>query len=160
MSIDKDQFRNLIIRPALQAINLNTEDAVELLMLTASTESKLGSYVRQVGVKEGIGAYGIFQIEKNTYDYMWNSVISIKPTTKAQIQLFCGYAGKPPVERLITDMALSVIVARLIYYNVPRILPSASNIRAMAEFYKIHYNSTLGENTVEHAINDYRKYAL
>lgn len=160
MPIDKKQFKELIIKPSLSAINLLSDDAIELLMLTAATESKLGTYIRQLGVKQGVGAYGVYQIEANTYNYIWTNVINVKPALRAQIQLFCGYAGKPPVERLMSDMSLSTIMARLIYYNVPQMLPSHTDMMAMAGYYKRYYNSILGDNTVENVIADYRKYAL
>lgn len=63
--MDKAQLRGLITH-VLKKYDLYSVDAVELLMLTAATESNLGYYLKQVG---GGPALGIFQCEPNTYDW-------------------------------------------------------------------------------------------
>lgn len=63
--MDKKQLRELVTH-VLKKYDLYSADAVELLMLTAATESNLGCYIKQVG---GGPALGIFQCEPNTYDW-------------------------------------------------------------------------------------------
>lgn len=64
--MDKKQLRELITH-VLKRYNLYSDNAVELLMLTAAVESNLGHYIKQVGNGP---ALGIFQCEPNTYDWV------------------------------------------------------------------------------------------
>jgi hypothetical protein len=158
MGIDAKQLRTLVIRPAINAIGLWSADAEELLMLTAATETHLGNFIRQVDMKDDKGAFGIFQMEKGAYEWIWANRITPTASLKAAIRLFCGYDGKPPIQRLMTDLALAAIMTRLYYCNITPAIPNASNIHELADYWKHWYNTELGKGTVEKAITDYKTY--
>ena len=73
MGINKDQFRDLI-RRTLKDITLYSEDAVDLLMMTAAAESNLGEYLRQINGP----ALGAFQMEPGTHDDIWKNYLNPK----------------------------------------------------------------------------------
>jgi hypothetical protein len=158
MGIDANQLRTLVIRPAISAIGLWSEDAEELLMLTAATESHLGQYIRQVGMNGSSGAFGIFQMEKATYDLLWKNMILPNTSLKAKIRLFTGYEGKPVVERLITDLSLAAIMTRLFYFDIKSPLPPGNDSYEMAAYWKRWYNTEMGKGSMNKAMEDYKKY--
>ena len=53
MSIDKDQLRELIIRPTLEELDLWSPEAEDLLMGTAAVESNLGQISASVNLVGG-----------------------------------------------------------------------------------------------------------
>lgn len=160
MTIDANQLRNDVIIPSISAIGLYSEDAVELLMLTAAMESKLGSYIRQVGMTGNDGAFGIFQMEAKTYNRLYDQLITTNTSRSAKLKAYLGYESKPSVQRLITDMALAAIMARLLYFDIQASLPPHDNVPAMAAYYKHWYNTKLGAATPDKAIQAYQNLVL
>src|SRR5258706_9966058 len=105
MTINCSQLRDIIIKPALIAIGLNSEAAINLLLGTAAQESNMGTYVKQTTGP----ALGLFQCEPLTYDDIWDRLVQPSVAMKAKIQLYCGYSGKPAAKRLMFDMSLATI---------------------------------------------------
>lgn len=158
MSINPIQFREWVIKPALKAVDLLSDSAVNLLMLTAATESNMGQYIKQIGTSV-IGGYGVYQIEIATYHDIWGRMVKDDIAMRSRIKLNYGYDGMPYNSRLVTDMALATIIARLIYRQYPEPLPKADDIVGLAAYWKKYYNTSKGDGTVDKAIADYRKYA-
>lgn len=158
MSISSYQLRELIIKPALFAIGLYSENATELMMLTAATETGLGTFLRQQNVPNNIGAYGIYQMETMAYDDIWDKVILPNQPLRLKMKLYLQYDNKPTVQRLISDLALCSITARLYYHRVKEPLPMYTDIHGMAAYYKKYWNTDKGSNTPEKAVNDYMRY--
>jgi hypothetical protein len=156
--INAKQFRELVIRPAISAVGLWSEDAEELLMLTAATETHLGEYLRQSGMNGIAGGFGVFQMQQPSYDLIWKNQILNNPSLKAKIRLFTGYEGKPVIERLITDLALSAIMTRLFYFDIKATLPKASDSYELAAFWKRWFNTEMGKGTINKALEDYKTY--
>ena len=46
--LNAEQLRTLIIEPALKDLNLQSDDATELLLFTCATESEGGTYLHQL----------------------------------------------------------------------------------------------------------------
>lgn len=159
MGIDVTQLENVIIRPSLAAIGLLSDDAVQLMLLTAANESNLGEFLLQKGIGFG-GGIGIYQMQSMTYNMLWDQVISGNSALRAKIRLFLGYEGKPVAQRLVSDLNLASILTRLFYFNIKDPLPKANNIPAMAFYYKRWYNTLLGKATVEEAEANYRRLCL
>lgn len=158
MAFNCRQFKDLIVRPALSAIGMMSDDAIELLLLTCATESQFGRYIRQPNMSGNNGAYGVYQMESRTYNGLWSNLVSSNSAMKAKIRIYCGYEGMPPVQRLISDLALATIMTRLFYLNVKANLPSRSDVRAMAMYWKAHYNTERGSGNVDKAVEDYKNY--
>jgi hypothetical protein len=160
--IDKHQLRELIVE-TLQHFDQLTEgtvpysdEAVELLMMTAAHESKLGTYIRQINGP----ALGIFQMEPETYNDISENFLDYRPLLdKAVIAMApMGSATSEAADELAWNLKLQIIMARLHYYRVPEGLPV--DIEGLAEYAKEHYNTHLGKATKEKYLADYRNYAI
>lgn len=159
LALKSDQVRHSIIRPVLlemaEATPCKYTDAAEnLLMGTWAHESAGGSYIKQVGGP----ACGIFQIEPVTAQSVIDNYIAFRPAFKAMLDYYMN--AQPLAEQITTNLALQVFIARLVYYPKPEALPSATDLRALAGYWKRHYNSKLGKGTVQKFMDDYTRYVL
>lgn len=152
MSFDKSQFRSLISE-TLKAFDLFSDDAVELLMLTAAQESGLGKYLTQVRGP----ALGVFQAEPATIAYYLDWLGKNRPELKAKLLKQCGEYS---VLNMKGNLILQIVFARVHYLTRPGALPPKADVRGMAEYYKKHYNTHLGKATVDEAMTNYRKYCV
>lgn len=151
------QLKEVVIVPALMALGLESPSAVNLLLGTCAQESAMGHYLIQqnIGFKGGIG---IYQMQKLSYDDIWNRKINDNVALKARIRLMLGYEGKPPAERMATDLKLATVMARLFYAVIPDPLPAADDIRGMAAYWKKYYNTSFGRGTIDEFVTNYAKY--
>lgn len=163
--MDKHQLRDLI-RKTLREVDLFSDDAVELLMLTAAVESDLGYYIKQTN---GPGL-GIFSIEPITHDdimYRWlNSPTAKRKALRERIWLALSpessYVIYPDKKVLAYDLRYSIIVARLKYYMNPEPIPShvKDGAMALAYYWKKHFNTRFGDGSATEACDKYFKLAL
>jgi hypothetical protein len=144
--IDKTQLRELI-STVLRDCNLYSADAVELLMLTAAVESKLGTYLTQIKGP----ARGIFQMEPATEKDLWNNYLRYKPHIVSDIS---KYHIQHPDE-LRWNLAYAILMARIHYLRVPEPIPSGTD--KLAAYWKKWYNTHLGKGTTEKAIQAYKE---
>lgn len=151
------QLRDVVIVPSLVALGLYNQSATNLLLGTCAQESNMGHYIIQqkIGFKGGIG---LFQMEKVTFDDIWSRKVNGNISMKAKLRLLLGYEGNPPAERMATDLALAVVMARLFYADVPEKLPDADDIAGMAAYWKKYFNTKLGAGTTEEFISNYKRY--
>lgn len=165
MSFDPKQFRDLIHR-VLKDFATNcgpgkewiySEDAVELLMMTAAQETLLGKYIRQVRGP----ALGVFQMEPGAYNHLFNNYITRgdKEWLHNAYELYISY-GASWRDRMMADIPYQIVLARIYYLRYPEPLPSSSDREAMAQYYKRYWNTSLGKATVEEAIARYERYAI
>ncbi len=159
MSIAPQQFRKLI-REVLQLFadqsetpSFYSENAVELLMLTAAQETLLGKYLWQVKGP----ALGVFQMEPATYTDIWMHFLIGRSNILQAINDWIPSAGSYEL-RMKSNLAYQIIMARIFYLRVPAPLPPGNDITAMAEYYKKYWNTHLGAATVKDAIHNYMKY--
>jgi hypothetical protein len=152
--IDKGQLRDLITR-VLKEANLYSDSAVELLMLTAACESKLGTYIRQVRGP----ARGIFQMEPATHDDLWENYLEYKPDLFGRVTYFTNGNLSGSFE-LEANLAYSIIMTRIHYLRIPTPLPEATDVDGMAHYWKKYYNTHLGKGTVAKAKSMYERYAV
>lgn len=145
--LDKDQLRDLIV-DVLKNEGNYSEDAVELLMMTAAVESKLGHYIRQVDGP----ALGIFQMEPTTHDDIHKNFLSRKEWYDEKMF--------EPADTLEWDLQYAILMARFHYLRVAAPLPNKNDLRGMASYYKKYYNTYLGKGTVEKAVKAYKRYAI
>jgi len=150
--MDCGQLRHLITN-ILKGTVLYSEDAIELLLLTAAVESSMGHFLRQLG---GGPALGIFQMEPSTLDDIWKNYLYRKQEFRLLIEKYTVRGiGK---EQLEWNLAYQIIMARIHYYRVPKELPSRYNVADMASFWKIHYNSSKGRGVAQDAVDAYMRY--
>ena len=151
MSIDKDQFRELI-EDVLKEADLYSPSAVELLMLTAAVESNLGTYIKQVKGP----ALGVFQMEPNTHEDIWDNYIDYHKGLGERVHNGWGGASVD----LQYNLKYAIIMARVHYLRVPERLPKATSPEELGKYWKKYYNTHLGRGTVEKAVEKYNKYCV
>ena len=151
MAFSRPHFRSLIERTlaemalALSDLRLNSPAAVELLEATCAQESHYGTYLRQINRGPG---RGIFQIEhREHFDYLRRT-----------------YGDRIPILRTATfdqlewDLKLSIVIARLWYWEAPDPLPPAGDREGQWLYYKRHFNSLMGKATREQFMDNFRRY--
>jgi len=151
--IIRDTLKELVVYSGIDA--LYSEDAVELLMLTSAKETHLGDYLYQLNNGP---AKGVFQIEPNTLKDLKDNYLKYNPRLEQAIKIFD--TPLPDEDDLTGNLFYQIVIARLIYYRVRYPLPSCKDIQAMAQYYKLYWNTVKGKATVEEAMNSYRHYVL
>jgi len=140
-----------LIKEVLEKMDMYSKDAEYLLIGTCAQESRMGTFLKQVG---GGPALGIFQMEPATERDVWENFLSYKRTISDKIDAVCG-ADALDRGALRWDLAYQIIMARLQYYRRPEPLPSHTDVKAMGEYWKQWYNTPLGHGTVEQFINNF-----
>ena len=145
--IDISQFRELIIKPALTVIDAYSEAADELVLGTALQESRL-QYIKQLG---GGPALGVFQMEPNTHDDIWENYLAYQDELAEKVLTLAAPngGGHPSANELIGNMWYAAAMCRIHYRRVPDALPNAGDVPGMAAYWKEHYNTYLGAGTEE-----------
>lgn len=162
------QLRDMIKR-VLQFIEAYSEEAQELLMLTAAVESNLGEYVRQ----KGGPALGIFQMEPATESDIYNNYLVAKKDLMQAVNVLRFRTYGPPVPDLEGNLPYQIAMARVHYMRVRAAIPklrllslplckevSTASIEALARYWKHFYNTNLGKGTIEKAVGAYTYHCL
>lgn len=146
-----------VVRPVLQAIGLWSEAAEYLLLGTAAQESNLGHYLAQ---SHG-PALGIYQIEPATHADIWQNCLQYKPDLAEKVHaLLSPFNTQDKDQALITNLAYSTAIARVIYYRIPKPLPAAYDLSGLAGYWKQYYNTPSGRGTVEEFMANYKEMLL
>lgn len=153
------ELRAFIIRPSLNAIQLYSPGAEEMLVAICAHESLGGSYICQISKGGKIGpAKGIYQIEDATYNDIWSFIEKEHPDIIKKFQNFCPYANHHSPDFQINDLNYATIMARLFFLRIKTPFPVASDINAIAAFWKLHFNTILGAGKVEDFIRNYHNF--
>ncbi len=128
-----------VIRPVLQDLStwrsgVNTPSAENLLLFTALVESDL-QYLHQKG---GGPAIGLWQVEPETHDDMWETYISRFPVL---VKVLEKYGKSLTAETMHGNLYYNCAMARLRYCRVRPPLPAAADIPKMAEYWGKYYNT-------------------
>lgn len=153
MSLYKDYLRSLITE-TLIAIDLYSDNAVELLMGTCATESLMGKYNQQLG---GGPALGIFQMEPATMVDIFDNYLKYKPDLIKAIEKISGVNG-PSKNDLHYNLVYQILLARIHYLRRKQEIPDYKDVPGLANYWKDHYNTKLGAGTPEHFIDNYKKF--
>jgi len=150
---DADHLRREIVAPALRHIGMWSPAAEALLLGTAAVESRMGTYLRQVG---GGPALGIWQVEPFTHLDCWDNWLDYRPDISALVLDLV-----PPMYRLPDDSPMLVdpqalascplyccAIARIKYRRAPEPLPAAGDWAGLQLYHKQHYNSALGKTRI------------
>jgi hypothetical protein len=96
-------------------------------------------------------------MEPPTFNDLWNRLVDNKP-----IQLLIAshnlYNLKPTPQMMMYHLDLAVIMCRLKYQDSPGALPDASDVPAMAAYWKKYYNTPEGKGTEQEFIDNYNRY--
>lgn len=155
MSINAKQLRELVIRPTLQRFGLHSGSAENLLIGTAAAEGIIGD---SMYLKQTIGpALGIFQMEPETHRWLVDYLLARSSHFNKLID-WVQHTGGFTQERLVYDLAYMVLFCRLRYLVVPEKLPDSDDLRGLANYWKRHYNTSLGKGTVNGFVMKYQAY--
>ncbi|AGK87047.1 putative endolysin [Pseudoalteromonas phage RIO-1] len=119
----------------------------EVLLMIAAHESKGTEYREQLG---GGPAKGIFQIEPETHDSIWDNSDIIHEVAKS-----CGIRRN--VDLLENDDVYSVFMARMYIAMDSNPCPKPPSYKNMAKYCKEYWNRT-GKATWEKYNDDYMAY--
>ena len=154
--MDAKQLRELVSR-VLRYLDPEipySEEAVELLMMTAAHESRLGTFLRQVRGP----ARGIYQMEPATEQHLLKLIKIKSPSLyKKLMDLNLPLDGQDGAETdsdSYHNLAYQTAMARVFYWMKPGAIPK--DPRKMAEYAKQFWNTRLGKATVEDYLNAYR----
>lgn len=147
-------FRQWVVRPALQGVSLWTEINEELLMGTAAQESGFEHLV-QLG---GGPARGFFQVEPATYrDLFSNFLVYNRSLQDAALYWSSRSSVVPPADELVWNLRFAAVIAYLIYRRHPKDMPVDMSPEALAKTWKKRYNSPLGAGTEAQFIASYHR---
>lgn len=149
--MDATQLRENIVRRGLQALQLHSEAAENLVMGTAAQESHL-QYIHQLG---GGPALSLFQMEPATHDDIWEHYLRYQEDLAARLLDAIDASGPPNAGRLEWDLLYSAMMCRIHYRRVPAALPSANDVEGLAAYWKDYYNTHLGAGTTAEFVHNY-----
>ncbi|WP_438967272.1 hypothetical protein [Flavobacterium sp.] len=149
-----DDLKEVVIKPALKIIKMenNEESSINLLLGTCAQESKMGTFLTQMG---GGPALGIFQMEKETHEDIWTNWIELRWQIFGRLKYYKFYRN---FERLGWDLMYAAIMARIHYFRVKESIPKKDDIEGMAHYWKKYYNTEKGKGTIEEFIKNYNKF--
>lgn len=147
--IDVEQYRALIVRPALERIQLWSPPAEVIVLGSALVESEL-KYVKQLN---GGPACGPHQMEPATHDDIYGSFLIYHPVIRQRVVcLSSSWFLKPDAREMIGNWMYAAAMCRVYYRRISAALPRADDVLGMACYWKRYYNTRLGAGTVDKAI--------
>lgn len=141
------------IESTLTAIDLHSDEAVNLLLGTCAQESASGKYRRQLG--DG-PALGIYQMEPFTYNDCFTNFLKYKPNLLAKILKVSGLDKFPDAEEMVNNDVFAACMCRVRYLRAPGSIPKT--IEGQAAYWKQHYNTRLGKGTVEEYLKNWKLF--
>lgn len=167
--INHNQLRQYVIRPALKAIDLYSENAEELLIMTCAQETLGCTFLKQIN-GPALGPYGC---EPPTYNdvcmrklYKWFEM--------SEGGLHLGYTGLgkkvnsvlgwsyyneiPDVLNLMTNLSYATMICRIDYSLETSPLPDKNDLTGLFNYYKKYYNSFKGAATETEVLDNYHMY--
>ncbi len=143
-----------VIKPALEALQLSSPFAIELMIFTCAVESDGGFYLKQINGP----ALGIYQMEPVTYNDIWQNYIKGRGDLIFKLMSNFGCAVQPPEDQLVYDLFFATAMSRLHYARVKAPLPSSIDPIALWHYYKKYYNTEQGKAQVQLSIEKYHRF--
>ena len=134
-------LRELVVRPAIEALDMWSQEAEDLVMETASVESDLTN-LKQLG--DG-PALGLWQCEPETHNDIWANYLAFRPSLSSKI----APTNHGP-DRLVWDLRYAAMICRVHYFRVPNPIPET--VEERGAYHKKHYNTVKGKATIEEYI--------
>ena len=153
MTIYAPHFRE-IVQDTLRRLESQipySEEAVELLMLTAAQESQLGTYLAQIPIGPALGVY---QMEPATHEDVWKNFISFRPNLA---DLLASFAVTCSSNRLPGNLYYATAIARVHYFRVKEALPSLieGGSHHLSLYWKRYWNTPEGKGHPDQAQRAY-----
>lgn len=152
--INAKQLMELVIKPTLKFLELDSPSARQLLACTFAQESWMGHYLKQVKGP----ALGIGQVEPLTHLDVYENFLIYNPKLRAKIdELSCNKIIFEREKELVTNLAYAAAITRLVYYRIKEPLPEYGDIGAMAVYWKNYYNTSKGKGTIQEFTENYHR---
>ena len=157
MAINSFHLRTCVIRPVLKDLDLWSPVAENLLLGTAAQESHMGTYLDQADPTIEGPAFGIFQIEVKTHDDIWENYLAYNEDLARVVRRYSLPTFS--YSQLAGNLYYATAIARIHYRRVKEPLPNdPTNVKALANYWKTHFNTPLGRGTVEEFESNYRRF--
>lgn len=137
MLFEADEFRQLIVRDTLKAIDDWAPVHENLLLGTAAQESRMG-----LDLKCG-RLLGIYHISPNTHRSVWDKYLLHYPDLASRVRGLAGQHSfiKNPHSELITNLKYATAIAWLIYRRVEQPLPTDDDVLGLARYWHRFFRS-------------------
>lgn len=143
------QFREYMVKPVLNALNLYSQEAEDLMVGICAHESKGGTYFKQIN---GPGL-GIYQMELDAHERIWNALLPSSPQICHNLMTICELSRRPQFNMLAFHLRYATAMTRIYFIPIKESIPK--DLQGQAEYWKKYYNSALGKGTVQEYIDDY-----
>jgi hypothetical protein len=158
MAADKFALaRNVLttaIRPALTALDAGGPAAERLVLGTGIQESLL-VHRRQLGNGP---ARGLFQMEPATHDDCWENFLKFRAPLAEKVRRTLDPGQEPVASTLEVNDRYAAAMCRVRYLRVRAAMPPTTDIPAMANYWKQHYNTALGAGTPDEFLEKWPQY--
>lgn len=153
--IDPAQLRDLVVEPVLQGLGMWSPAAEKLVMGTFACESDGGKYLHQLN---GGPALGFWQVEPLTGRDMVFRYLSTRPDLASRFEQTLrlridDLTDDALLFNLQNNLAFGAVMCRIKFWTKPEPLPAANDLLGLAQYYKTHYNSSLGAATTRRFID-------
>ena len=152
--IPLSQIRDLVVRPALQAINAWTPAAEILVIGTGLQESGYAALAQ-----DGGPALGFWLMEPATATDIWDNYLAYQNPLSLRITALVA-EEQDKIAQLTWNLQYGAAMCRIKYLRAPDPLPAAADLEGMAAIYKKIYNSPQGAATPAEFINKATAYGL
>lgn len=163
MGIEPKQLKRLIM-DVLHGVDCHSNEAVDLLMLTAAQESEMGRYLYQLGNGP---ARGIFQHEPATRRDLFENFLKYRPNLLEKATSFTGLRDFTEHVDLVGNIPYQIVVARFQYLRFPERLPWRNDfddefdyVSALAGYWKKYWNTYKGKGHAREAVQNYYRYVV
>jgi len=150
--VDLKQMRDVIIRPSLEAIDLYSPEATNLVLFTGLQESRY-KYVKQL---HNGPALSFWQIEPATIDDIFKNYLGYRNVLSCMVQYLM--TKDSAVNQLAGNLPFAVAMCRLVYRRSPLPLPKIGDGPGMAHIWKQAYNTPLGKGTEQEFIDNWEQH--
>lgn len=139
MNREAKHILELVIKPVLPLVGMDSESAQLLMVYTGEVESGYDN-LRQVLPSGNYGpAYGFWQMQENAYvqcvKYLGRNL-----NLKNRILSACYFDVLPPFESLIWNVRFAMLMARVQYWQVEAPLPKPDDLEGLGAYYLKYYN--------------------
>lgn len=156
--LDVEQFRTLVVKPALGVLGLYSEAAENLVLGTALHESHL-IYLKQLPNGPALGP---FQMEPLTHADIWDNFLIYHDDIARPLRRLATYFSSERADpgEMVFNLRYAAAMCRVQYYRAKDPLPNARDPLSLAKYWKQFYNTPLGKGTVEQALPHFYRATL